>query len=202
MTTVTTDALRDRIAEQEAIIEEAEREIGVAVADGASTATAAKRLREARAELQSLQAGVEEVERREVQAAERERAVTASERRRGEYTWAADLAGRVEEYLRSRAELEQAKRQVLEIVGQPTGRRIVGLKRGLPRIDIDQLDLDRDLVRQLPVPRKRVRGDASEFLDLGRATPEQARELRARAEQLAHQESGEGSDSASSREQP
>lgn len=194
MTTTTTeinaDDLREQIAQYEQEVAEAEREIGVAVVDGKSPAAATKRAQQAREAITRCGAALEELERRQAEAAEEARTGEASRARLVSYEWMAAYMELVETYLLRKAEFEAAEAPLKNMQVDNRFRRA---KIGGRNHSDDESDLDTELLRAMPEPFE-YRGKRGVRLPEA-FTPERARELRGFAEARAEEErSGNGVD--------
>ena len=194
----TADELREQIAEHEATIETAEREAGAALLAGKSTSAARKRAEDARAAIVAAHAAIEQLEGAEAQAAEAARQQAASERRAAEYRYAALVAERAEAMLEAQAAAQAAEDALIELRGDPRGRRFRVIASGMRDLDPVSVDLDADVVERVPqVPNPPKPNAPRHIVQIGgeRWTIEHARELRALAEQrAAEEERGDGQD--------
>jgi hypothetical protein len=189
-TEATADGLREQIAHHEQEVAKAEREIGAAALDGKSRAAATKRARESREAITRCTAALEELERREAQAAEEARTGAASVARLASYEWMASFMGLVETYLLRRAELETAEAAIQNMQIDNRFRRA---KIGGRTHSVDESDLDTDLLMAIPDPAEHRGKKGVRFPPT--FTAERARELREFAEVRAEEErSGNGLD--------
>ena len=152
-----------------------------------------KRARDGREAIRRCQAALEELERREADAAEEARTGAASTARPASYESIAAYLELAESYIERRDEFEAAKRAIEDF---PIDRKFLQAKRGGRRRSPDESDLDTDLVLAVPDawdPQYSKKGGVATVLK--GFTPERARELRGFAEARAEEErSGNGVD--------
>lgn len=190
--TPTADELREQVATAERAIAHAHVEIGEAALDGKSAAAPTKRMAAAREQVTRARAALEELNRRETNAAHQAQLAAASAHRKLNYEWAAEYMRRAEPVLELRGQLSAAEAQLLELSGRRGSGKIMTAKQGM-RSDAVSVDLDTDLVQALPDFPRPKRGEPVAFHD--GFTVERARELLALAEQrAAEEERGEGHD--------
>jgi hypothetical protein len=200
-TTPTADELRARLADFEQEAADAERELGRASLDGASTSAATKKARAAREGIESTHAALEELTRREADRQSREREIAAARERAGVYRWASEYVAAATDAVATHeaaaaaiarlADLERSKpgrlRQIQSTTGAPwrpamplpeyQGRRF--LARG-------ESEIEADIVAVTSTGFARPK--ANEYKPFGVRRPltvERCRELRELAERLA-----------------
>ncbi|MEX1140989.1 MAG: hypothetical protein WD399_08055 [Thermoleophilaceae bacterium] len=199
ITETTIGGLRDRLAECEREVEEAERAVGSAALDGKpSPPGASKRLREAREHRERLERAIEEAGRREADGAERAAMATAARERGATYRALAEWFTVAARTIGAHEEARAAYEQLREI---RLPRRVYRLRAGMPvpwvpgcpvepfegrrLLQDGEHELADALVRSSSRPPKLDVERREALRPLGRLTVERCRELAERAEQLA-----------------
>jgi hypothetical protein len=201
--TPTREELHAQLEDYRRQASDAEAAIGAAALDNTSPSAVArqKRLKAARDGAEVTEAALAELDRREQEAAQREREAAASAGRKLNYEWLAAYAELIEPVLALQAQLREAEERLLAHGRVRGGGKFHNANAHYRLMDATSIDLDTALVEALPqFPKK---GPAhNETLAVWRnsygqtvGTPERARELREMAlQRVAQEEAGEGID--------
>jgi hypothetical protein len=191
MTTPTLEDLQTQLTEAQSAVTDAERRVGAAALDGKGKAAAQKALDATRAEVTQIEAAIEELQRRDADAAQQVASEGARAERIALYEWTEGFCERYAELLRRKAALEEAERELRDLT---VPGRIHRLKtHGAERVTLDGSastrllseipDLDFPLLSGIPTPAR-----GKEWKPEQQMTVERLEELRTRAAELAKAE--------------